>query len=81
MRERRGGGSLSDIGILNDPGDLALIVLILGWPLLLSGAAVGALVGWRVRRKRGPWVGLVVGTIAGLFAAAVAFVVYAGWHA
>jgi hypothetical protein len=32
---------LSDVGILNDLGDVANVALILGWPLLLSGAFVG----------------------------------------
>ncbi|MEJ0013530.1 MAG: hypothetical protein WDM94_13095 [Bauldia sp.] len=48
--------------------------------MLIAGALVGAFVGWSLRRKRGPWVGLVVGMLAGLVVAAVGFVVYAGWN-
>jgi hypothetical protein len=70
---------LSDIGILDSPGDLALIVIVLAWPLLLAGAAVGALIGWRIGRKRRPWLGLTVGLLAGLAVSAGGFIVYAAW--
>lgn len=71
---------MSDIGILNAPGDLAIIVLILAWPLLIAGALVGAFVGWTVRRKRGRWTGLIAGMLAGLVVAAAGFIIYMSWN-
>jgi hypothetical protein len=50
---------VSDIGILNDPGSLIIIVLILGSPGILLGAIPGALL-WRGHRTAGGLLGAVV---------------------
>jgi Na+/proline symporter len=56
---------VSDIGILNDPGSLIVIALILGSPGLLLGATTGALL-WRRRRIAGALLGAVVGFVVWL---------------
>ena len=71
--------SLSDIGILNSPGDMAIVVLILGWPLLLAGAGIGAAIGWRIGRRRRPWLGLAAGVLAGVGVSAAGFAAWATW--
>jgi Na+/proline symporter len=59
---------MSDIGILNNPGSLALMALILGSPGLAVGGLIGAL-SWRRRRVAGA-----------LFGAALGFVLWlVGW--
>jgi hypothetical protein len=69
---------MSDIGI-NSPGDLAVVVLILAWPLLIAGGLIGA-AGWVAGRGRRPWTGAVAGMLAGVAAAAAGFVVYMSWN-
>jgi Na+/proline symporter len=52
--------TMSDIGILNDPLSLAVVLLLLGAPGLPLGAVIGA---WQWRRHRvwGALIGAVVG--------------------
>ncbi len=54
---------MSDIGIEFGPIELIMLVLLLGWPGLLIGAAVGALL-WRRRRVRGAALGAALGLCA-----------------
>jgi hypothetical protein len=56
---------MSDIGILNSPFAIALLVLILGAPGLAIGAIAGALA-WRRRRFWGAAIGAVAGWGLGL---------------
>ena len=51
---------MSDIGILNNPLDLALIALLIGAPGLALGGLIGALA-WRRRRIFGGLIGAVAG--------------------
>ncbi len=51
---------MSDIGILNDPLSIAIVILIFGSPGLPLGAIAGALL-WRRHRIIGALVGAVVG--------------------
>ncbi len=51
---------MSDIGILNNPLDLAVIALVIGAPGLVLGGLIGALA-WRRRRIAGGLTGAVVG--------------------
>jgi hypothetical protein len=55
---------VSDVGILNDPGSLIAIVLLLGSPGLLLGIP-GALL-WRKHRIAGACLGAAVGFAAWL---------------
>jgi hypothetical protein len=67
---------MSDIGILNTPDAFVVVVLVLGWPLLLAGALVGGLVGWRLARRRRPWLGAVVGALIGAVVGGIGFLAY-----
>jgi hypothetical protein len=58
---------MSDIGILNSPFAIALIVLILGAPGLAIGAGIGALA-WRRHRFWGAGLGAIAGFGLGLLA-------------
>jgi hypothetical protein len=51
---------MSDIGILNGPFDVAIVVLLLGSPGIPLGAIAGALV-WRRHRFWGAGLGAAVG--------------------
>lgn len=51
---------MSDIGLNWGPLDIALIALIIAWPGLTIGAALGALA-WRRRRLWGALIGAVAG--------------------
>jgi hypothetical protein len=53
-----------------------VIVMVLGWPFLLAGAAIGALAGWRAALRWWPWFGAVIGAIVGVIAGAIAFLAY-----
>jgi Na+/proline symporter len=53
---------MSDIGILNDPFSIALIVLLLGSPGFVLGALIGALT-WRRHRIAGALIGAVMGFV------------------
>jgi Na+/proline symporter len=55
---------VSDIGILNDPGSLIAIVLLLGSPGLLLGIP-GALL-WRKHRIAGACLGAAIGFVVWL---------------
>ncbi len=61
---------MSDIGILNDPANLAVLALIFGSPGLLFGAVTGAVL-WRGHRFAGAGIGAAAGfalCLAGLMA-------------
>lgn len=51
---------MSDIGILNSPLDIALVLLLFGSPGLPLGAIAGALL-WRRHRVWGALIGAAVG--------------------
>ena len=76
MPARRDAGSnLSDIGpILNSPAEWALVILVLGWPVLCICGVAGLAVGWLVTRKTRPWLGSIVGMLVGLAMAVIGFV-------
>ncbi len=73
MPARRVGGSrLSDIGpILDSPVGWAVVILVLGWPVLLAGVAAGLIIGWLVARKTRPLLGAMVGMLVGLVVAVI----------
>ncbi len=79
LGEGRGGGNtLSDIGsILNSPLGWAVVILVLGWPVLLAGGVVGLVVGWLILRRTRPWLGSIVGTLIGLVIGAISFFAFA----
>jgi hypothetical protein len=52
---------MSDIGLNWGPLDIAAMALIIAWPGLAIGAALGALA-WRRHR----WWGTLIGAVAGL---------------
>jgi hypothetical protein len=57
-----------------------MVILVLGWPVLLCGGFVGLVVGWLIVRKTWPWLGSIVGMLAGLVLGVIGFVAYAdGW--
>jgi hypothetical protein len=67
---------LSDIGILNSPGDIAFLLLLAAAPLVLAGL-FGAYVGWRVGQpgsRRAVAMGAAAGVVAGLIAYAAIFI-------
>jgi hypothetical protein len=51
---------MSDIALNWGPLDLAIVVLMIGWPGLLLGAVVGALA-WRRHRLSGSAMGAIAG--------------------
>ena len=70
--------ALSDIGpILNTPTGWALVVLVLGWPVLLAAGVAGLLIGWLIGRKTRPWLGSIAGLLAGLAISVVGVFAYA----
>lgn len=73
------GSTLSDIGpILDSPLGWAVVIVVLGWPVLLAGGIVGLVIGWLIARKTRPWLGSIAGLLAGLVLGAIGFFVYGG---
>jgi hypothetical protein len=64
---RGGGDTLSDIGpILDSPLGWAVVILVLGWPVLLAGGVAGLVIGWLILRRTRPWLGSIAGVLAGV---------------
>jgi len=58
---------LSDIGpILDSPLGWAVVIVVLGWPVLLAGGVAGLIIGWLIVRKTRPWLGSIAGMVTGL---------------
>ncbi len=73
-----GGNTLSDIGpILNSPLGWAVVILVLGWPVLLAGGVAGLVIGWLIVRKTRPWLGSIAGMVTGLAIAAIGVFAFA----
>ncbi len=51
---------------MNSPLGWAFVIVVLGWPVLLGGAVAGLVVGWLIARKTRPYLGSVLGMLAGL---------------
>jgi hypothetical protein len=62
---------------MNSPLDWALVIVVLGWPVLLAGGIVGLIVGWLIARKTRPWLGSIVGMLTGLVIGVIGFFAYA----
>jgi Na+/proline symporter len=58
---------MSDIGILNDPLSVALIMALFGAPGLVAGVILGAIV-WRSHRRWGALIGGTAGFALSLMA-------------
>ncbi len=63
---------------MNSPLGWALVIVVLGWPVLLAGGVAGLVVGWLIARKTRPWLGAIVGMLTGLALAAIGVVAFAG---
>ncbi len=63
---------------MDSPLGWAVVILVLGWPVLLAGGIVGLIIGWLILRRTRPWLGSIVGMLAGLVLGVIGFFAYAG---
>jgi hypothetical protein len=68
---------LSDIGILDTPVSLVMVLVVLGWPAMFEGLVVGGLAGWFLFRRH-RFVAAAVGALAGLAIGTAGFVLWMG---
>ncbi len=62
---------------MDSPLGWAFVIIVLGWPALLTGGIVGLVVGWLILRRTRPWLGSIVGTLIGLVIGAMSFFAFA----